>query len=621
MSPTPAAVAPSLRSATATGVGGVAQAVAALLWLPQAALLAWAVQRLSQTVGHHGITDAARLALLAQPGSWAALLSPLLWPALGIFVLGLLRATLEAWGTRRLFGRARAHLSTLRAQAATALASSSPLDRQRPASGAAASVIAEQAEALVPYLVRYQPVRLRVMLVPSVILAVVASLSWVAALVLLVAAPLIPVFMALVGWRARAASEAQMVEMGGMNAFLLDRLRGLATLRALGAVELTADRLGDAAQSLRRRTMAVLRIAFLSSAVLELFSALGVAMVAAYVGFHLLGTLNFGTWGVPLSLGQGLFVLLLAPAFFEPLRELSAVWHDRAAGEAALQALTALGKDTMRLPGAVVSTSALFADPSPMRAIHSVTAANAACIGASFDDKAPPPHSAPSVVVRHLNFSHAGEAPLFADFNLRVAPGEHIALSGASGAGKTALLSLLAGLLPADAGDIVIGGTVLTDRSVGTLRQRIGWMGQRPHVFADSVQSNVALGRIGADASRIETALAFSGLGDVAQARLGVALGEGGGGLSGGEAVRLALARVLVNADVDLLLVDEPTAHLDTETALRVTDALMVLARGKTVIVATHDPVLAARLDRVVSLGDVGAIEDFEVREVVREAA
>ncbi|MDB5825884.1 MAG: transporter, CydDC cysteine exporter (CydDC-E) family, permease/ATP-binding protein CydD, partial [Variovorax sp.] len=437
--------------------------------------------------------------------------------------------------------------------------------------------------------------------VPLVILVAVASLSWLAALVLLAAAPLIPVFMALVGWRARAASEAQMVEMGSMNAFLLDRLRGLATLRALGAVDLTAGRLGDAAQSLRRRTMAVLRIAFLSSAVLELFSALGVAMVAAYVGFHLLGTLHFGTWGAPLGLGQGLFVLLLAPAFFEPLRELSAVWHDRAAGEAALQALAAIGDDIVMLPGAVAST---------VVAVAPRTAGQTSTLRA-----------APGVVVRHLHFAHASEAPLFDDFHLRVAPGEHIALMGASGAGKTALLSLLAGLLPADRGDIVIGGTVLTDRSVGALRKRIGWMGQRPHVFAGSVQGNVGLGRAGAGTSQIEAALNFADLGDVAQARLGIALGEGGGGLSGGEAVRLALARVAVQAGADLLLVDEPTAHLDTETALRVTDALMALARGKTLIVATHDPVLAARLDRVVNLGPVDAVAAFAAFDGVREAA
>jgi hypothetical protein len=155
----------------------------------------------------------------------------------------------------------------------------------------------------VPYLVRYKPARWKVLTVPLVILAVVTPLSWIAALILLIAAPLIPVFMALVGMGAQAASRAQMVEMGSMNAFLLDRLRGLATLRALDAVDATAERLDASSQSVRRRTMVVLRIAFLSSAVLELFSALGVAMVAAFIGFSLLGSINFGTWGRELSLG------------------------------------------------------------------------------------------------------------------------------------------------------------------------------------------------------------------------------------------------------------------------------------------------------------------------------
>jgi ATP-binding cassette subfamily C protein CydD len=185
----------------------VVQGAAALFWLPQAALLAMAVQGLASGQG----------------------MAAVLWPACAILVLGLLRAGCEAWGARRTFGRARAQLSALRAQTAAALAGGSPLDRGRAPSGQAASVLAEQAEALVPYLVRYQPARWRVMVVPLFILFAVASFSWVAALVLLVAAPLIPVFMAIVGWRAKAASEAQMVEMGGMNAFLLDRLRGLAT--------------------------------------------------------------------------------------------------------------------------------------------------------------------------------------------------------------------------------------------------------------------------------------------------------------------------------------------------------------------------------------------------------
>ena len=552
---------PSLHSLTADAVGSGVHGAAALLWLPQAALLAWAVQGLATGRGMAAV--------------W--------WPAAGILFLGVLRAVAEAWAGRRIFAAARAHLSRLRMLVAASLSAGSPLDRTRAPSGLAASVIAEQAEAIVPYLVRYQPARWRLALVPPIILAVVASQSWLAALVLLLAAPLIPLFMVIVGRGAQAASKAQMVEMGGMNAFLLDRLRGLATLRALGAVGATADRLGDAAQSLRRRTMAVLRIAFLSSAVLELFSALGVAMVAVYVGFHLLGTLDFGGWGQRLSLGQGLFILLLAPAFFEPLRELAAVWHDSAAGKAALQALEQLARHEIPLPGTQMEVRA--ADSGPTRL-----------------------PTAPAIVVRDLHFAHPGEAPLFAGLDLRVAAGEHVALLGASGSGKTALLSLLAGLMPAARGQIAIGGVALSDRSIGALRQRIGWMGQHPHVFAGAVEANVALGRAGITTAKVQAAIDLAWLDGVAQARPLAMLGEGGSGLSGGEAVRLALARLAVQVDADLLLIDEPTAHLDTDTANRVGEALIALAQGKTLIVATHDPVLAARLGRVIRL-DALALE------------
>lgn len=550
-----------LRAFASPDVGGVVQGAAALFWLPQAALLAVAVQGLASGRGFAAV----------------------IWPAAAILLLGLLRAGCEAWGARRTFTRARAQLTTLRAETVAALAAGSPLDRSRAHSGLVASVLAEQAEALVPYLVRYQPARWRATVVPIFILCAVAAFSWVAALVLLVAAPLIPIFMAIVGWRAKAASEAQMVELGGMNAFLLDRLRGLATLRSLGAVELTAQRLGDSAQSLRRRTMAVLRIAFLSSAVLELFSALGVALVAAYVGFHLLGSLGFGTWGRTLSLGEGLFVLLLAPAFFEPLRELSMAWHDRAAGEAALDALDRLQRNDLPLPGANASL------------IRATTSAHA---GAS------------AVTIHNLHFSWPGEQQeVFDGYELRIAPGEHIALTGSSGSGKTALLSLLAGLVPATRGDISIGSVALTGRTVAALRQRMGWMGQAPHVFAGSVEANVALGRPDADSQRVTDAMNFASLETVAQAHPATSLGEGGQGLSGGEAVRLALARIAVHPHADLLLVDEPTAHLDAETAERVIDALLALARGKTLIVATHDPALAARMDRTVNLGSTGAME------------
>lgn len=546
----PATHVPITRSAT------VAMSAAALLWIPQAALLAWAVQQLAAGAG----------------------LAEMLLPAGAFLALGMLRASSEAWGARRLFAASRRHLATLRADAAQALAARSPLDRERLASGRAASALAEQAEAVLPWLVRYQPARMRAMLVPPAIALAVLYYSWTAALILVVAAPLIPVFMAVIGWRAKAASEAQLQVIGGMSGFLLDRLRGLSTLRALGAVDATARRVGASAESVRASTMRVLRIAFLSSTALELFSALGVALVAVYVGFHLLGEIGPGSWGARLSLAEGLFILLLAPAFFEPLRELAAVWHDKAAGEAALDELARLRHDGLALPGAL----------APQRQQQR-------------PGRAP---GAPSVDIEGLVFRHPGEAPLFDGEDIHVGAGEHVALVGPSGSGKTTLLSIIAGLAPAGGGAVRIGGVPQGERSAADLRARMAWIGQKPHVFSGSVRANVSLERDDIDSKAVSAAMQRAGLGHVGHATPGDSLGEGGSGLSGGELVRLALARAVCAPHAGLLLADEPTAHLDRDTAAGVIDALVTLAQGRTLIVATHDLALAARMQRVVRIGE-----------------
>ena len=550
----PAAGRPSAGLARPAGLRGAAmlQAAASLVWLPQAGLLAYAVGALAD----------------------GATASAVLLPAALFLVLGVMRAGLDAAGSRLAFRVARAAVSAKRQAALAALAGGSPLDSSRPASGLAASVVAEQADAVLPYLSKFQPARLRATVVPLVILAAVLPLSWAAALVLLVAAPLIPLFMALIGWRAKAASEAQLAELGGMNAFLLDRLRGLATLRGLGAVDVTARRLRVNAENLRRRTMAVLRIAFLSSAVLELFAALGVAMVAVYVGFHLLGSLPFGAWGERLDLARGLFILLLAPAFFEPLRDLSGVWHDRAAGEAALAALDGLAAGGPRLVAGAEATAPMPARTGP-----------------------------PDVTVTGLGFRHAGgPRAALTHFDLAVAPGERVALLGPSGSGKSTLLALLAGLASADTGAIAIGGMALTPASAAFLRRRIAWIGQKPHIFAGSLRANVSLGRSGIGPDEVAAALGAVALHAVAAARAGAVVGEGGAGLSGGEVVRLALARAAADPAADLILADEPTAHLDGATAEAAMAGLEAIAAGRTLIVATHDPVLAARMDRIVRL-------------------
>ncbi|KAA0695709.1 thiol reductant ABC exporter subunit CydD [Neorhizobium sp. P12A] len=531
------------------------QALGTSLWIPQAALLAWSVGAIVNRGGLAAVAPAAA----------------------SILALGILRAGLDAMGMRMAFRAARTELTQRRERAAEALAARSPLDIDRPASGAAASLLAEQAETTVPYFARFLPARMKASFVPLAILVCVLPISWVAALILLLSAPLIPVFMALIGWSAKEASEKQLAETGGLNAFLLDRLRGLATIRALDAVDATALRLRADADSLRMRTMAVLKIAFLSSAVLELFSALGVAATAVYVGFGLLGSIDVGTWQGKLGLTQGMFILLLAPAFFEPLRELSAVWHDRAAGEAALDALDKLSAEAPILLGAS-------------------GAEDAAAI--------PPVQSPPAIRIESLNFSReTNRRPIFNHFSLAVRPGEHVALLGASGSGKTTLLSLIAGLAAADSGTIQIDDTVLSDVTAHSLRHRMAWIGQRPHVFAGTLFGNITLGRPEITTDAVRQAIDHMYLGHIEESRGKALIGEGGIGLSGGEALRLALARAAANPRADIILADEPTAHLDGQMASEITESLLALAQGRTLIVATHDPVLAARMNRTIRLG------------------
>lgn len=528
-----------------------------LLWLPQAGILAFSVGRIAS--GAHMMEVA--------PFAAAFLLT------------GIIKALLEKAGNRRAFMVARGVLSAKRREAVDATAAGSPLDTERPASGEAAAAISEQAEAITAYVARFKPARLKATIVPVVLFMAIVPFSWVAAFVLLLTMPVIPMFMALIGWHAKAASERQLSENGSMNAFLLDRLRGLETIRTLGAVDMTAERLRMDAESLKKRTMSVLRIAFLSSAVLELFAALGVAMTAVYIGFHLLGFLDFGAWGQTLTLSQGLFVLLLAPAFFEPLRELSAVWHDRASGEAAASALERL------------------------------TARQAGYVGDGKPNNPSPAPASTSLDIRNVSFSYPNRRAVLRDFSLKVEAGEKIALLGSSGAGKSTILSLVAGLANASDGEILIEGVPLTAETADSLRRLIGWVGQSTHFFSGSLTANIKLGREEIDARRVTGALHLAGLAGLAERRGTFGVGEGGSRMSGGEAVRLAIARAAASPSARLFLVDEPTAHLDGETARSITESLLALSQGKTMIVATHDPQLAARMDRTVVLDEPGQLQ------------
>jgi ATP-binding cassette subfamily C protein CydD len=406
-------------------------------------------------------------------------------------------------------------------------------------------------------------------------------------LLLAITGPVIPVFMALIGATARERSRRQLDEAGNLTGLLLDRLRGLTTIRLLGAEERIAAAIEASGERVRRSAMDVLSIAFLSSAALEFFATVGVAMVALYIGFYLLGWISFGATLTTFGLSGGLFMLLLAPDFFQPLRDFAAGYHDRAA-----------------VAGLAERTDDIFSVRRPS-IVGRLDATACRHLDRPF---------ASSVEVRRLTVRLAGcERPILKRANLAVAAGEHVAIMGASGAGKSALLHAIAGLIRGVEGRVAIDGTFLTSDTAETLRRRMAWIGQEPYVRQASLGRNLQLGDQPIDRERAPAALKKARLAQRVgrmQRQMLTPIGENGAGLSGGELRRLAIARAVL-ADAPVILADEPTADLDGATADEVRSALVDAARGKTLIVATHDGDLARRMDRIVTLccGSVVEIE------------
>ncbi len=530
-------------------LAGSLASASALLWIAQA----WFAAGLIGALVEGGATPAGALRAVA------------------LFVaLGLLRHAGALAAGRLAFRAAQRVVAGRRATLIESESLASPFAVSEGSSAGVATLIGTKLDLLIPWLTRYRIAAIKVAVVPLAILLAVFLRSWAAGVILLLSGPLIPLFMALIGFAAREASERHMAETGLLNVMLLEWLNAGADIRLLNAEGPTVTRFDRAADSLRARTMAVLRIAFLSSTVLELFSALGIALAAVYIGFSLLGTFAFGTWGAPLSVAGGIFILLMVPDFFQPLRDLAAAWHDRAA------ALAVAGE---------------IAEREGQRAPRIV----------GHGGKAEALAGAPVIAVSDLAFG----TMRFPDFTLR--PGEKLAVTGESGVGKTTLLGLLAGFVRPSAGLIEVAGVPLDDATADGWRRRIGTVGQHPHMLNASLRVNIALTDARADPLKLERALKAAAAEDIlAGLPRGVEtrLGENGAGVSGGEARRLTIARTIY-AGASVILADEPTADLDALTAEKVTEALIAAAEnGASLIVATHDPRLAARMDREIRLAD-----------------
>lgn len=450
------------------------------------------------------------------------------------------------------------------------------------ASGELASAVVDQVEALDGFFAKYLPAMAAAAMLPVAFSVVLFPVDVIAALVLLITAPLIPLFMALVGWGAQGASRRHLRAFARLSGFFADRLRGLSTLKLYGRAEAEAASVVAASDALRQRTMSVLRIAFLSSAVLEFFAALGVAGVAVYIGLTYLGFLDL-RW-TPLTLQAGLFCLLMAPEVYAPLRQFAAHYHDRAT---ALAAVTQIAVLFDGLPQEAAEDQA-DQGRAPARAGKGAEVAIAGLC---------------------MNAPGRGQAVL-SDASLTLASGEHVALMGPSGIGKSTLVEAIARLRPAS-GDIRIDGLPLAEWNESALRQRVALIGQRPQLLAGSIADNIRLGRPDAsdaqlhEAARRACVLEFSA--ELPQG-LDTPLGSRGHGLSGGQAQRVALARLFLR-DPGLILLDEPTAHLDEATQARVLDEILEFSEGRTLLLATHAPAVAARFGRVVRVAR-GKVED-----------
>jgi len=454
--------------------------------------------------------------------------------------------------------------------------------------GALTSTVMEQVEGLHGFYAFYLPQLALAVMIPAAVLAFVFPHSWAAAGLLLATAPLIPLFMILIGMGAESISQRHFQSLARMSAYFLDVLQGLTTLKLFDRSKGTEKSIAAVSNTYRQRTMGVLRVAFLSSAVLEFFSSISIALVAVYLAMSYLGYFSFGVYGEPLSLAGGFFILLLAPDFYLPLRELGTHYHARA-----------------EAVGAAEEILKILTVPRPDALNGTITRVQTAPLHIQFQNVC-------------LAFD-GGRRPALQGINFDLKSGEQVVLVGGSGAGKTTTLNLLLGFIRPDKGCILINGDHLTDLAPDSWREQIAWIGQRPVLFHGTIRENIVLGRPRATQNQIEQAAGNAGVLNFSRhlpAGLETLVGEQGAGISRGQAQRVALARAFLK-DAPLLLLDEPTAGLDSENEALVMGALNRLSRGRTVLMLTHRLTNIKHADRILVLETGYLVEQGNYSELM----
>ena len=475
--------------------------------------------------------------------------------------IALVRALFQ-WVQQVAASRVALHIkSDLRDRLVAHLAALGPAYSQGERSGELSHTLVEGVDALDAYFSQYLPQLALAGLVPFTILALVLPLDLLSGVVLLVTAPLIPVFMILIGHTAESLTRRQYTALSRMSAHFLDTLQGLTTLKLFNRSREQIEAIARITDRYRQTTLGVLRVAFLSAFVLEMVGTIGTAIVAVEIGLRLLhGRLPFV---------DALFILLLTPDFYLPLRTLGVRFHSGMAGTAAAQRIFEVLETP--LPAGLPASRSAYPVHGPIRfeGVHY-----------AYED---------------------GERPALNGVSLEIGLGQTVALVGPSGGGKSTIVSLLLRFIEPQQGMITVGGLPLREIPAGVWREQVAWVPQRPYLFNGSVAENIALARPDAtrhaivQAAQLAQAHAFI---EALPQGYDTPIGERGARLSGGQTQRIALARAFLK-NAPLVILDEPTANLDPEHEALIQQAMERLRQGRTALVVAHRLNTVIRADRI----------------------
>lgn len=404
--------------------------------------------------------------------------------------------------------------------------------------GALSTLVIEQVDNLQDFFARYLPQMRLASMAPIIICIAILPFNWAAAAILFCTAPLIPIFMILVGMGAADINRRHFKALAYLSGHFLDRLKGLSTIRLFNQGEKQANEIKKASEDFRVKTMQVLKMAFLSSAVLEFFASISIAVVAVYFGFSYLGEFDFGSYSGSVTLFAGFFALILAPEFFQPLRDLGTYYHAKAEAIAAAD-----------------NIETFLTQKSAKQQFDNATAT------IDFND------SLQTIEADNLIVLSSENKPIVGPLSFTLKAPFKLALIGTSGEGKTSLMQVLLGFLPYQ-GSLKINGIAFNQLTLSSWQKQISWIGQNPYLINGSIRENILLGNPNATDQQLASVISQAQLAEVIAKLpngLDTQVGEDAIRLSVGQAQRIALARAMLKP-CQLLILDEPTASLDKQT-------------------------------------------------------